>query len=415
MRELERLAGGPEKIPLVVHLPGFNEESVRQTPLLEIYLAGTRYRKALDTLVDEAASTRVRTEQIAAFKQQPLSLDGADAWLEALLEAPEGGLAAQLRGMQPPAVLDDLLGQGFIAGNLDERNLDALWAQVSTWTGMPSTWPDTILSKDFGQDAASTNTNADDIAFAASSWALCVEFVDDLRRPPVIDLLQGIRELPRPVVDRLSRTWPSICATGTRTSTSAPPTRPKPRSRMKSTLPARADLGKIDTFRFEEDKVLKAAIALLVDGSWDTAAEWSALRVDAKDGSGTFWLRRDPARKSAWQLIKDAARLGQAIAKAGDKLSAKAGLESALERYVEFGSAVDQAHRQLEQRRVALLYPQLPEFEDLRACLDSMRAAWRDWADAWGTRLQRALSQRGLPSRSLPADSGRSSTKSFAR
>src|SRR3954447_1986455 len=34
---LEPLESGVEKTPLVVHLPGFNEETVRETPLLEFY------------------------------------------------------------------------------------------------------------------------------------------------------------------------------------------------------------------------------------------------------------------------------------------------------------------------------------------------------------------------------------------
>src|SRR5262245_42782393 len=51
MRSLEGIVSGVEKVPLVVHLPGFNEESVRDTPLLELYAAGTRYRKALNTLI----------------------------------------------------------------------------------------------------------------------------------------------------------------------------------------------------------------------------------------------------------------------------------------------------------------------------------------------------------------------------
>src|SRR5690606_1679054 len=54
-----------------------------------------------------------------------------------------------------------------------------------------------------------------------------------------------------------------------------------------------------------------------------------------------------------------------------------------IEAYVERGAAVDQAHRHLEQRRLALLYPQLPQFETLRARLDAMRGLWRAWADTW--------------------------------
>jgi len=49
MRALEGVAAGTERMPVVIHMPGFTEESVKQTPLFELYAAGTRYRKALDT------------------------------------------------------------------------------------------------------------------------------------------------------------------------------------------------------------------------------------------------------------------------------------------------------------------------------------------------------------------------------
>ena len=58
-----------------------------QTPLLELYAAGVRYRKALDTLVTEAAAGQVRPEQIEAFtRSADMTLDGADAWLADLLD-----------------------------------------------------------------------------------------------------------------------------------------------------------------------------------------------------------------------------------------------------------------------------------------------------------------------------------------
>ena len=87
MMALDGVAAGTEKAPLVIHLPGFTEETVRQTPLFELYAAGARYRKALDTLVTEAASGQVRPDQIDSFRAQPgMTLAGADAWLSALLD-----------------------------------------------------------------------------------------------------------------------------------------------------------------------------------------------------------------------------------------------------------------------------------------------------------------------------------------
>ena len=46
--------------------------------------------------------------------------------------------------------------------------------------------------------------------------------------------------------------------------------------------------------------------------------------------------------------------------------------------------------------RAALLYPLLPEFETLRACLDGMRRAWRGWADAWAREFSALCMARGF-------------------
>lgn len=122
--------------------------------------------------------------------------------------------------------------------------------------------------------------------------------------------------------------------------------------------------------------------------------------MDPRPASPSFWLRDDPTRQSAWQLIGDSASLGQAIARAGERLGVGAGVDGALEAavsaYVERGAAVDQAHRQLEQRRAALFYPQLPEFETLRTCLDEMRTAWRAWADGWAGEFNALCTANGF-------------------
>ncbi len=147
MMALDGVAAGTEKAPLVIHLPGFTEETVRQTPLFELYASGVRYRKALDTLVTEAASGHVRPDQIDSFRAQPgMTLAGADAWLSALLDGAEGGIGAHLRAMNPTAVLDDLLTGGIIAGRIGELDAeDALWERFAAWIGLPSFWRDATL------------------------------------------------------------------------------------------------------------------------------------------------------------------------------------------------------------------------------------------------------------------------------
>jgi hypothetical protein len=400
---LDGVAAGTEKVPLLVHLPGFTEESVRLTPLLELYAAGVRYRKALDTLVTEAAAGRVRPDRIAAFKSQPgMTLAGADTWLEALLDGAEGGIAAQLRAMKPTAIFDDLLSGGFFAARVGEAETDdALWERMDAWIGLTAAWRDLTLPSSSARPRGG-RPRAEDMAFAAASWALCVEYVDDLKRPPVSALLGDAVSLPRPVIDACRAVAAHL---RDRHERFYKRTAEETEALLADEIDAaRAeDLGRIDTFRFEEDKVLKAAIAALERGEWSKAGDWAALRQVGRPGAASFWLRDDPTRTSAWQLVQSAALLGLAIERAGPRLGASAGgLEAAVAAYVERGAAVDEAHRQLEQRRVALLYPQVPEFEALRARLDGMRRVWRTWADGWARDFNALCKSQGfLPDASL--------------
>jgi hypothetical protein len=395
MMSLEGVAGGADKSPLVIHLPGFNEETVKQTPLLELYAAGTRYRKALDTLIFEAAAGRVRPDRIPAFTAQSgLTLDSADEWLTALIDDRDGGLAAHLRAMQPTAVVDDVLSPtGYIAGRIaNPDDVRALWDRLSVWTGLPTTWRDATLP--------SERMRPEDVAFVAASWALSVEYVDDLKRAPVNQRLQQARELPRSVID----TCRAIAAhLRDRHAPFYERTADETEALLADEVEAAQaeDLGKIDTFRFEEDRVLEGAIAALGANSWNAAADWAAVRVDPKPTIASFWLRRDPSRQAAWELVHAAARLGLALLRTGNRIGETGSLDGALDAYMERGAAVDQAHRHLEQRRAALLYPNLPAFEALRARLDDMRRAWRQWADAWAIDFNMVCRTHGF----LPAAS----------
>ncbi|PGH49663.1 BREX-6 system phosphatase PglZ [Streptomyces sp. Ru87] len=393
MMALDGVAAGTEKVPLVIYLPGFTEETVRQTPVFELYAAGVRYRKALDTLVTDAAAGRVRPDQIASFKAQPdMTLEEADAWLSALLDDPEGGIASQLRAMKPATVFDDLLTGGTVAGRvakLDDE--DVLWERFGAWVGLPDHWRETTLPP--------SRPSAEDVAFVAASWALCVEYADDLKRAPVSEYLACVADLPRPVID----TCRTVAAhLRERHADFYQRTADETEALLADEVEvAQAeDLGKVDTFRFVEDRVLKAALDALGRAAYDLADEWADMRVDPKPTNASFWLRDDPTRQSAWQLVHDAARLGQTIVRAGERIevdtSDAIGLEAAVSAYVERGAAVDQAHRQLEQRRVALLYPQLPEFDALRTRLDGMRRAWRVWADAWAREFNALCKAHGF-------------------
>ncbi len=395
MLALDDVAQGAEKPRLLVYLPGLTRDSVRTTPAYELYAAGTTHLKALDTLVAEAAAGKAAPHHIEAFAARgDLTLDAADGWLDTLLASQSDGLRARLRVMRPTAVLDDLLDGGDLAAA--GAGDPALWAQLTAWLGLPSDWHHTVSPEAKRDGVAPEALSPWRTASAAASWALCVEYVDDLDRAPVSPLLASVGGLPRPVVDACR-----AVAAHLRTRDHDDVYRSTARD-TQALLPDEvaaakaAELGRIDTFRFEEEKVLQAALAALAEGDWKAAADWAARRLDAKPDKASFWLRIDPARQSAWQLVADGARLGLAIEAAGERIGGGEGLAPAIDAYAERGAAVDQAHRHLEQRRVALLYPQIPEFEALRARLDALRRRWRAWADGWATDFNRRCAAHGF-------------------
>ncbi len=191
---------------------------------------------------------------------------------------------------------------------------------------------------------------------------------------------------------KLAHSGQRTCGIATPSSINARPMKSKPPSPIKATPRKLADLGQIDTFRFEEELVLTAALEALGEHQWEVAAKWVAMRQDDR----SFWLRQDPSRRSAWQLIDDAVRLGQRIEAAGHGSTLPITWKRRLTATCSRGRRSTRPTATLEQRRPALLYPQLPEFETFRSCLDSLRRHWRKWADHWARDFNDLCQQRGF-------------------
>jgi hypothetical protein len=387
MLALEDAAGGVDKPARVVHMPGFNSETIKNTPMLELYLAGSRYQRALDTVIAEAAAGIAAPEAIEAFRRQKdATLERADGWLMELARAREVGLRGQLRFTRLPALLDDLVRGGDIAGQIaGAENLRALWDHLEAATGLGAEWRNGVMLPQRPGASERVRRLAEEVAFAAASWALAVEYVDDLRRevkdPRLVPMRGGIapvghRRVPRPRRAPAAGAARLLSRTAEETEDMLPD----------EVAAARAeDLGRIDTFEFEEQKVYAAALAALAGGRWEVARTWSQERLDGS----SFWIElRGSLRRPAWELVQAVATLGQTLATAGPALAADS-LAAAVQRYVTCGAAVDQAHRALEQRWHGVSGALLPEREELRA-----RVGGRGSCGTRGPRRGRAASRR---------------------
>ncbi|MFN3151820.1 BREX-6 system phosphatase PglZ [Bremerella sp.] len=390
MFDLKMLGSGSSRHPLLIHMPGFNSDSVKQTPILELYLAGRRFEKRLKTLVTETATGRVSPDQINAFLESgDVTLADADQWLADVLRSGGSSMLSELQSLSPQALLDDLIAGGRRAGSIAARVDDGqdpgpVWTRAAAMLGMPDVWWRDLLSE-------SQDLRSDDLALAIAGWAMAVEYVDDLERKPVDEHLSVAVKLAKPLKEACCGLLIHLRARHSKFYGTTADEIENFLDAERSSATAE-DLGKIDTFRFEEERILDGTLSALENRQWKQAAAWASRRIEGE----SFWLRDQPERKSVWQLLLAAAQLGCAVDQAGSTMGSVHSHEDAINAYVSRGATVDRAHRHLEQLRRSLLYPSLPKFAQVRERLNELREVWRDWADAWAIDFGTVCSSQGF-------------------
>ncbi len=381
MLALEPLTAGTDPPRVLVHLPGFNNDTVRVTPLYDLFAAGTRFEKALPTLVTEAAAGLVQAELVDGFLAQgDVTLEAADGWLASQLADETGGIASELQRAGFPGFISRLLERGAGRYVATEETRAALADFLSRRLGIASSW---------WEDLGKSGEGAGDYAFVASSWVLAVEYVHDLTHPPYDERLAPLKALPKATVERCQALAQYLREHhAEHYQQSADNTEELLVIDQQS---ARAeDLGQVDTFKFEEQRIFDGTIAALESGQYAMAHEWAQLRA----AGGSFWLQGEPNRIAAWSLLLHAAELGVALDGASEAPT-NATVAEVVDAYVARGVAVDGAHRRLEQRRL-VLHPHLPAYHRIRACLNEMRSRWRSWADQWADAFNAACRTHGF-------------------
>lgn len=393
---LEGLEDGASMAPLVLHVPGLTEDDMRTTPLLEMYRAGKRHRRALPTLVREAAHGIAAADDIEAFiGQDGLTLAAADQWL-ASYRAGQRGAGPDLSLLDAQALFEALRRDGSLADKAGQSEVrEAVAQRAAELVGMPKTWhageedEPTALALS-GLDRASR------LASRLAEWVMCVEFVDDLKRSPVDEELVPLGRLAKPFV-QASRELAAYLRARHPDFYVARADELEAGLREHDHATA-ADLGKIDTFRFEDEKVLAAGLEAIEAGRFDEALDSATLRTDGR----SFWTQRDPRRRLAWHFVELSAQLGRAIAAAEKLLAGCSSIEEAAARYAASGHVADRYHRHLEQLWQQASLRELAEFSALRQGIDAMRGRYRAWADAIAVDFNRLCQTHGfLPTADL--------------
>jgi hypothetical protein len=396
MLSLESVGDGLDSPRLLVHMPGFNEESIRETPVLELYRPGFRFRKSLDTLIREAATSRVTPAEVDRFLATTPTLETADAWLAEATREAGFGIAAALDEFGPSMIVEALSQRSkgvpvALKGRVSsEDDLRALRDYAHRLTGIDDPWIE-VFSK------AQPKDPLDALLTALGAWLLSVEYVHDLRRAPHLERLKPLVGLSKQLVKvccdlvgQLRRDHGEAYAS---LADEVEGSLVAELDQMKA-----EDLGAIDTFREEESRMLDGAVQALLRKEWAKAKEWA----EARKGEKSFWLQRVQKHRWAWMLVEEAARFGETLERHQRPLANLGSLEQATSAYADTAYQVDRAHRQFEQRRLALLEPSLPHHGPLQEVARLLRGEHRAWADQLCQDFTKICVEKGyLPPSSL--------------
>ena len=316
------------------------------------------------------------------WSRSGITLAAADAWLSGLVGGVRQGLAGRLEETSPEIVVRELLIKdtflGAAVSSEQEGGGEVLQAYLERQLGLSKQWIDFVAKGAGGQ------APRERLKHALESWTLCVEYANDLQRAPHVEELRPLKKLAKQYVE--------LCREQARALRNE-------QSKLYGQIAERVqdflgferqavlpdELGRVDTFRFEEMAMLSAAIEALEQGQWHKVCTWA----DDRCGEVPFWLRQDPQRRTTWRLVQGAAVLGARLHDAPRPFEKVRDLEQAVFCYVETAHAADRAHRHFEQLFRQRLDAQLPDFVRLKRVAGELRRRYRDWAD----RLARDFSQ----------------------
>lgn len=393
MFALEPYQDGLDPEPLLLHVPGHNDQSIRETPLLEAYKAGVRYERALDTLVRDVAAGKAAPEATETFLQQTeLTLKAAQDWLSQQ-GGTQSGLAGHLQNLKPEWVTDSLVksDRELLSRISSETDLANLRDYLSRHTGLSADFEHFFHNKRL-------SANPHELGEAYLGWVLCVEYVHDLSRAPVLEVLEPLRHLSPPLL----KTCRKLCEHLRKRHSEA---YREAANQTESVLGdelnvgSAEDLGKIDTFSREDSRLLEAAVDALAVEQWSKALRWASSRLE----SPSVWLAHSQLRRQEWLLVRVAAQLGQAIVDQPHPLTRTESLAQAVERYTGSGKdqradgaqVVDRAHRLFEQEQARLLNSKMSHFVALQRAAARLRALYREWVDGLNREFSKLCSTYG--------------------
>jgi len=396
----------------VIHMPGFNEQEIKNTPVLEAYKAGQRWRVSLDTMIREAAQGRLSEDQVDfLLSQEKLTLSQAEEYFSNEEDIPQEIKGLLRKYSENGFVLEFIKNPARINKELclaPEKCFSLLLEYFGKLVGLDAQW-----QYDWNQNQVDCS-HPDDQADLLVGYLMAMEFVHDLTDTPHSERLSRLKKKRKEYAGKSSSLLQEIRENDPRLYI-------KWAEQVEANLTTEEchhspkDLGSVDTFRFEADTFLSEAMALLEQEMWNDALDLAKVRLPkAKKGdiSNTFWLQQDKKRLWLWEWIEVASELGNNTSQMNIEIRNQdpnsRSFEDLISMYTDQWWIMDQIHRKFSSlsERYQSTHSDLhiKAFIEIRkslhylyrTCIDEQSLLWNQFCQLKGFLPEESLQQRNF-------------------
>lgn len=384
----------------IIHMPGFNEENIRHTPVFEAYKAGNRWRKSLVTAIRETAQGKLTEDQTShLLKQSDLCLELAESFIQEEQDVPqevqnlinrlgEDGFFNQF--ISNPREINEQL---FVAV---EHRFPLILDYFKRLVGLDQEWIQE-WNPNFNPE------QPEDQAESLIAYLMCLEFIDDLNVEPPTPPLERISKKQKEFHKKADYLLQQLRESNSELYI-------KWADRVEANLSfdissiQPENLGRVDTFKFEADAFVRNAMIHLESSNWTEALALAETRLPGrKKGSlaHTFWLKNDRNRLWLWEWIEVSAKLGSESEKLHltlNQLKTKnLDLDNLRDAYTDSWYKLDQLHRNFsiisERNNTNNTTSQFKEFVDIRK---NLRLLHRSVIDEQSNLWNKTCKQKGF-------------------
>jgi len=276
MVESQHVLSTKEMPKCVIHMPGFNEQDIKDTPVLEAYKSGTRWRVSLETMVREAAQGRLSEEQIHhLLSQQELSLFKVEEYISQEADIPQEIKGLLRKYSEDGFVLEFIRDPAKINKELclpADKCFPVLMDYFDKLVGLDASW-----QNDWNHNQVDCS-HPDDQVDLLVSYLMTMEFVHDLKTAPESARLKHLKKKQKEysnkssaLLHELRKNSPKLyikLAEQVETNLTQDECRHSPDV-----------LGSLDTFCFEADTFLREAMSALKNQQWHEALKLAQIRL----------------------------------------------------------------------------------------------------------------------------------------